>query len=109
MELLDNLAIGFGTALTLQNLFCAFAGCLIGTLIGVLPGVGPVATLAILLPTTYALEPTSALIMLLRPALFETLRRELFRGETRGKSHAVAERIFPGSSVGQVAYRDRGS
>ena len=64
MELLGNLAIGFGTALTLQNLFYAFAGCLIGTLIGVLPGVGPVATLAMLLPTTYALEPTSALIML---------------------------------------------
>ncbi|MEF8723705.1 tripartite tricarboxylate transporter permease [Candidatus Accumulibacter phosphatis] len=64
MELLDNLAIGFDTALTLQNLFYAFAGCLIGTLIGVLPGVGPVATLAMLLPTTYALEPTSALIML---------------------------------------------
>ena len=64
MELLDNLAIGFGTALTLQNLLYAFAGCLIGTLIGVLPGVGPVATLAMLLPTTYALEPTSALIML---------------------------------------------
>jgi TctA family transporter len=61
---LDNLAIGFDTALTLQNLFYAFAGCLIGTLIGVLPGVGPVATLAMLLPTTYALEPTSALIML---------------------------------------------
>ena len=64
MELLDNLAIGFGTALTLQNLLYAFAGCLIGTLIGVLPGVGPVATLAMLLPATYALEPTSALIML---------------------------------------------
>jgi putative tricarboxylic transport membrane protein len=64
LELLDNLAIGFDTALTLQNLFYAFAGCLIGTLIGVLPGVGPVATLAMLLPTTYALEPTSALIML---------------------------------------------
>ncbi|MGB7989997.1 MAG: tripartite tricarboxylate transporter permease, partial [Candidatus Methylophosphatis roskildensis] len=64
MELLSNLAIGFGTALTLQNLFYAFAGCLIGTLIGVLPGIGPVATLAMLLPMTYALEPTSALIML---------------------------------------------
>jgi putative tricarboxylic transport membrane protein len=64
MELLGNLAIGFSTALTLQNLFYSFAGCLIGTLIGVLPGVGPVATLAMLLPTTYALEPTSALIML---------------------------------------------
>ena len=64
MELLGNLAIGFGTALSPENLFYSFAGCLIGTLIGVLPGVGPVATLAMLLPTTYALEPTSALIML---------------------------------------------
>jgi putative tricarboxylic transport membrane protein len=64
VELVGNLAIGFGTALTLQNLFYAFAGCLIGTVIGVLPGIGPVATLAMLLPTTYALEPTSALIML---------------------------------------------
>jgi uncharacterized membrane protein YeiH len=45
----------------------------------------------------------------LRPALFETLRRELFRGETRGKSHAVVGRIWPGIRVGQGAYRDRGS
>ena len=64
MELLSNLALGFATALTFTNLFYAFIGTLIGTLIGVLPGIGPVATLAMLLPTTYALEPTSALIML---------------------------------------------
>jgi putative tricarboxylic transport membrane protein len=64
VELLDNLALGFGTALTLQNLFYCFLGVLIGTLIGVLPGIGPVATLAMLLPVTYALPPTSALIML---------------------------------------------
>jgi TctA family transporter len=64
MELLSNLALGFSTALSLSNLFYAFAGVLIGTLIGVLPGIGPIATLAMLLPTTYALEPTSALIML---------------------------------------------
>ena len=64
MELLSNLALGFATALSLQNLFYAFIGVLIGTLIGVLPGIGPIATLAMLLPTTYALEPTSALIML---------------------------------------------
>ncbi|MCA3217524.1 MAG: tripartite tricarboxylate transporter permease [Burkholderiales bacterium] len=64
MELLSNLALGFSTALSLNNLFYAFAGVLIGTLIGVLPGIGPIATLAMLLPTTYALEPTSALIML---------------------------------------------
>jgi TctA family transporter len=64
MDLLSNLALGFSTALSLANLFYAFAGVLIGTLIGVLPGIGPIATLAMLLPTTYALEPTSALIML---------------------------------------------
>ena len=60
MELIDNLALGFATALTLQNLFYCFIGVLIGTLIGVLPGIGPVATLAMLLPVTYALPPTSA-------------------------------------------------
>jgi putative tricarboxylic transport membrane protein len=64
MELLNNLALGFATALTLKNLAYCFAGTLIGTLIGVLPGLGPVATLAMLLPFTYSLEPTSALIML---------------------------------------------
>ena len=64
MELLNNLALGFTTAMSLENLLYAFSGTLIGTLIGVLPGIGPVATLAMLLPTTYALEPTSALTML---------------------------------------------
>jgi putative tricarboxylic transport membrane protein len=64
MDLINNLALGFSTALTFANLAYAFAGVVIGTLIGVLPGIGPVATLAMLLPVTYALEPTSALIML---------------------------------------------
>lgn len=64
MELFDNLAIGFGAAFTLQNLIYAFVGCLLGTLIGVLPGIGPVATIAMLLPATYALPPLAALIML---------------------------------------------
>ena len=64
MDLINNLALGFSTALSFANLAYAFAGVLIGTLIGVLPGIGPIATLAMLLPTTYALEPTSALIML---------------------------------------------
>jgi putative tricarboxylic transport membrane protein len=64
MELLDNLALGFGVALTFQNIAYALIGCLLGTLIGVLPGIGPVATIAMLLPTTYALPPVSALIML---------------------------------------------
>ena len=64
MDLVNNLILGFSTALSLTNLLYAFFGVLIGTLIGVLPGIGPIATLAMLLPTTYALEPTSALIML---------------------------------------------
>ncbi len=63
-SLLSNLALGFDTALTLQNLLYCVAGVTIGTLIGVLPGMGPVATVAMLLPATYALPPTSALIML---------------------------------------------
>ena len=64
MDLLHNLAIGMGIALTLQNLLYALIGCMVGTLIGVLPGIGPVATIAMLLPITFHLPPTAALIML---------------------------------------------
>jgi TctA family transporter len=64
MELLANIGLGFAVALTLENIAYAFLGCLLGTLIGVLPGIGPVATIAMLLPLTYALPPVSALIML---------------------------------------------
>ncbi len=64
MELLNNLALGFQVALTLQNLLYAFGGAVLGTLIGVLPGLGPVATIAMLLPSIYALDATPALIML---------------------------------------------
>ncbi|MBK6649337.1 MAG: tripartite tricarboxylate transporter permease [Betaproteobacteria bacterium] len=64
MELLSNLSLGFGVAFTPVNLLYALVGCVLGTLIGVLPGIGPVATIAMLLPATYALPPVSALIML---------------------------------------------
>ncbi len=64
MELLNHLWLGFGVALLPSNLLYALIGSLLGTLIGVLPGIGPVATIAMLLPTTYALPPVSALIML---------------------------------------------
>jgi putative tricarboxylic transport membrane protein len=64
MELISHLALGFETALNLQNLAYAFVGCLLGTLIGVLPGLGPSTTIAMLLPITYTLPPVSALIML---------------------------------------------
>ena len=64
MELMDNLALGFATALSPVNLLYCFIGVLLGTLIGVLPGLGPIATIAMLLPLTFSLPPVSALIML---------------------------------------------
>ncbi|HSI57908.1 MAG TPA: tripartite tricarboxylate transporter permease [Ideonella sp.] len=64
MDLLSHLALGFHVAFTLQNLLYAFGGAVLGTLIGVLPGLGPVATIAMLLPSIYALDATPALIML---------------------------------------------
>src|SRR5260221_9434251 len=64
MDVLQNLSLGFGHALTLQNLlFCAI-GCTVGTLVGMLPGLGPLATISILLPLTYSIPTGGALIML---------------------------------------------
>ena len=62
--MLENLALGFGAALTAQNLLYAFGGVLLGTLIGVLPGLGPIATIAMLLPSIYGMDALPALIML---------------------------------------------
>ncbi|GLK71038.1 tripartite tricarboxylate transporter permease [Ancylobacter dichloromethanicus] len=64
MEIFDNLALGFSVAVSFQNIFYCFIGVLLGTLIGVLPGLGPVPTIAMLLPITFGLPPVSALIML---------------------------------------------
>ena len=64
MDLINNLSLGFSVAFTAQNLMYAFIGVFFGTLIGVLPGLGPIATIAMLLPATYALPPVAALIML---------------------------------------------
>jgi putative tricarboxylic transport membrane protein len=64
MQLLGNLLTGFAVAITPINLLYCFIGVTIGTLIGVLPGIGPSATLAMLLPITYGLSPITALIML---------------------------------------------
>ncbi|MCE5284072.1 MAG: tripartite tricarboxylate transporter permease, partial [Deltaproteobacteria bacterium] len=60
----DYLLQGFVIALSWQNLFWAMVGCFIGTLVGVLPGIGPVSGIAILLPLTTVLPPTSAIIMM---------------------------------------------
>src|SRR4051812_7661871 len=64
MDVLSNLALGFAVALTLQNIVYCFVGVLLGTLVGVLPGIGPVTTVAMLLPFSFTLPPESALIML---------------------------------------------
>ena len=48
MDLLNNLVLGLGVAVTMQNLLYALLGCMVGTLIGVLPGIGPVATICLL-------------------------------------------------------------
>jgi putative tricarboxylic transport membrane protein len=64
MDLIANLGLGFQTAFTAVNLLYALGGAILGTLIGVLPGLGPVATIAMLLPSIYALDATPALIML---------------------------------------------
>src|SRR4030042_2788108 len=64
MDFLTNLSTGFGIALTPWNLLYAALGAILGTAIGVLPGLGPPATIALLLPVTYKIEPVSAVIML---------------------------------------------
>jgi len=64
MEIFSNLALGFSVALTFSNIMYCFVGVMLGTLIGVLPGIGPIATISMLLPATFVLPPVSALIML---------------------------------------------
>lgn len=62
--MIDNLILGFQTALTLENVLWCFVGVLLGTVIGLLPGLGSTTGVAVLLPITFTLEPVTALIML---------------------------------------------
>src|SRR5689334_9890021 len=64
IDLINNLALGFGVAFSPMNVMLCLIGALVGTLVGVLPGVGPLATIAMLLPITFGLPPVGALIML---------------------------------------------
>src|SRR5918992_3551119 len=64
LETLHNLAVGFSVALSPSVLLYAFVGCVIGTLVGVLPGVGPLAGISLLLPATFGMNPTSAIVLL---------------------------------------------
>ncbi|WP_219417549.1 tripartite tricarboxylate transporter permease [Pseudonocardia nigra] len=64
MNLIDSLGTGFAVALTPENLLYVLIGCAVGTVIGVLPGLGPTTTIALLLPLTYTVPPASAVILL---------------------------------------------
>ena len=63
-ELLDHLVFGLAVAVSPTNVLLCLAGCFLGTLIGVLPGIGSIATISMLLPLTYSLDPVGSLIML---------------------------------------------
>src|SRR5574342_98017 len=63
-ETLQNLALGFSVALQPSVLLYAFGGCVVGTLVGVLPGVGPLAGISLLLPATFGMTATNAIVML---------------------------------------------
>ncbi|GAB3469064.1 hypothetical protein GCM10027571_04160 [Polaromonas eurypsychrophila] len=92
MDLIANLSLGFGVAFTPINLMYAFFGVVLGTLIGVLPGIGPVATIAMLLPATYALPPVSALIML----------AGIYYGSQYGGSTTAILVNLPGQPAGRI-------
>ena len=64
METFDSLALGFSVAFRPDVLFYAFLGCLVGTLVGMLPGIGPLAGISILLPATFGLDATKAVVLL---------------------------------------------
>jgi putative tricarboxylic transport membrane protein len=96
MESFGLLAHGFAVAATPQNLFFCFAGALCGTLIGVLPGLGPVATISLLLPLTYGLDPVSAIIMI----------SGIFYGAQYGGSTTAILMNIPGESTSVVTALD---
>ena len=97
MEVLSHLALGFQTAGTLENLMYCFVGVFLGTAIGVLPGIGPLATIAMLLPITYQLsDPTTALIML----------AGIYYGSQYGGSTTAILVNLPGESASVVTVLD---
>jgi putative tricarboxylic transport membrane protein len=93
---LDAWATGFALALTFENLALCFLGALLGTIVGVLPGIGPAATLALLLPLTFAMEPEGALIML----------AAIYYGAQYGGSTSAILLNLPGECSGVVTALD---
>jgi len=64
MDILNNLSLGFGVALSVENLLYCFGGVLLGTIVGIIPGIGALTAISMLLPLTFYLDPATALIML---------------------------------------------
>ncbi len=96
MGILDNVWLGLQTAASWTNLWYCFVGVFLGTLVGVLPGIGSLATIAMLLPFTFALEPTSAIIML----------AGVYYGGAYGGSTTSILLNVPGSASAAVACLD---
>lgn len=96
MDMLSNLALGLSVALTLQNLFYCFLGALLGTLVGVIPGLGVLAAISMLFPLTFHLEPTTALIML----------AGIWYGTTYGGSTASILLNLPGTPANAITCLD---
>jgi putative tricarboxylic transport membrane protein len=113
-DLFQNLALGFSVALSVQNLLLAFTGCLVGTLVGVLPGVGPIATITMLLPITFGLDPVGAIIMLAgiyygaqyggsTTAILVNIPGEVTAVVTTLDGHEMAKQGRAGSALGVAA------
>jgi putative tricarboxylic transport membrane protein len=95
MDVLNGLYNGFHTALTLHNIYLCFIGCLWGTVVGVMPGIGPLAGLTLLIPVTFGLDPTGAIIML----------AGIYYGAMYGGSTTSILMNIPGESASIVTYR----
>lgn len=96
MNSLEGLIYGLGIAMTPANLLAAFAGAFAGTAIGVLPGLGPVAGVALILPLTFSLDPTAGLIMM----------AGIFYGSMYGGSTTAILLNIPGESASVVTAID---
>ncbi|MCV0424175.1 MAG: tripartite tricarboxylate transporter permease [Roseibium sp.] len=96
MDIFSNLALGFGEVLSLQTLFYCFVGVTVGMLIGVLPGIGAMAAISMLLPITFYLEPSQALIML----------AGIYYGAQYGNSIASILLNTPGTPSGAITCLD---
>ncbi|MDQ8021526.1 MAG: tripartite tricarboxylate transporter permease [Moraxellaceae bacterium] len=95
-DLVANLSLGFGAAVTPGNLMFCFLGTLLGTLVGVLPGLGPITTIALLMPFAFSLEPVTALIML----------AGVFYGSQYGGSTSAILTNIPGESASVITCLD---